>query len=108
MGLVFALAYLYPAIHFVNWYDFHVQAFLPLFFSYTIYYITKENWPKYFLFVFLSLMVEERASQIIFFIGFYIAWRYRRVIISALKGRNLLEKKLVVPLATTAICIFWY
>jgi uncharacterized membrane protein len=109
VGLVFALAYLmYPAIHFVNLYDFHVQAFLPLFFSYAIYYITKENWPKYFLFVFLSLMVEEHASQIIFFIGVYIAWRYRRVIISALRRRNLLEKKLLVPLATTAICIFWY
>jgi uncharacterized membrane protein len=44
VGLVFALAYLmYPAIHFVNRYDFHVQVFLPLFFSCIIYYITKEN-----------------------------------------------------------------
>ena len=76
VGLVFALAYLmFPSTQFVNGYDFHVQAFLPLFFAYTIYYITKENWPRYFVFMFLSLMCEEHAAQIMFFVGIYIVWK---------------------------------
>ena len=109
VGLTFAVAYLmFPAIHFVNLYDFHVQAFLPLFFAYTIYYITKENWPRYFLFVFLSLMCEEHAAQIMFFIGVYTAWKYRTRIISAIKSKDLLEKKLLIPLITMALSIVWY
>jgi len=109
VGLVFAVAYLiFPATQFVNWYDFHVQAFLPLFFAYTIYYITKENWPRYFLFVFLSLMCEEHVALIMFFIGVYIAWKYRAHIFSILKRRNLAEKELFVPLITMVISIVWY
>ena len=109
VGLVFAVAYLmFPAIHFVNLYDFHVQAFLPLFFAYAIYYITKENWPRYFLFVFLSLMCEEHAAQIVFFIGVYIAWKYRARIISAFKRKNLAEKKLLIPFITMILSIVWY
>lgn len=109
VGLVFAVAYLmFPAIHFVNLYDFHVQAFLPLFFAYTIYYITKENWPRYFLFVFLSLICEEHAAQIVFFIGVYIAWKYKARIISPIKRKNLAEKKLLIPFVTMILSVVWY
>ena len=65
VGLTFAAAYLiYPATQYVNFYDFHVQSFLPLFFSFTIYYLTKENWPRYFLFILLSLSCEEHAQAL--------------------------------------------
>jgi uncharacterized membrane protein len=110
VGLVFAFAYLmYPATQFVNSYDFHVQAFLPLFFAYTIYYITKQNWLGYFSFMLLSLMVEEHAAWITFAIGVYIAWKYRTQIIPTIKRKRYAKKKLVlIPLITMLISIVWY
>jgi uncharacterized membrane protein len=110
VGLLFASLYLmYPAIQFVNWYDFHVQAFLPLFFCFTIYYATKENWPRYLLFVFLSLTVEEHAAWIVAFIGVYIAWNYRRQILSSIRSNEPAGKKvLIVSIATILISGLWY
>jgi uncharacterized membrane protein len=110
VGLLFASVYLmYPAIQFVNWYDFHVQAFLPLFFGFTMYYITKENWPRYFLFISLSLLVEEHAALIVSFIGIYIAWKYRRQILSSLRSNEPAGMKvLVISAATIVISALWY
>ncbi len=110
VGQLFAATYLmYPAIQFVNWYDFHVQAFLPLFFGFTMYYATKESWPKYFLFLSLSLLVEEHAAWITAFIGIYIAWRYRRQILSSFRSNERAGKKiLVIAVATTAASGVWY
>lgn len=110
VGLLFAAAYLmYPSIHFVNWYDFHVQAFLPLFFGFTMYYATKENWPRYFLFIFLSLLVEEHVAWIVAFIGIYIFWKYRRQILATIRSREPGGKKvLIVAITTSAIACIWY
>jgi uncharacterized membrane protein len=110
VGLLFAAVYLmYPAIQFVNWYDFHVQAFLPLFFGFTMYYITKENWPRYFLFLSLSLTVEEHAAWIAAFIGVYIAWKYRRQILSSFRSNEPAGKKvLVIAVATIVVSSVWY
>jgi len=108
-GLVFAIAYLvYPATQTVNLYDFHVQAFLPLFLAFTIYYVFKESWAKYFLFMFLALMVEEHAAQVFFFVGIYIAWKYRVSIVSAARTRKYLEPKLLISIVTIMISIIWY
>jgi uncharacterized membrane protein len=110
IGLLFAAVYLiYPSVHFVNWYDFHVQAFLPLFFGFTMYYITKENWPKYFLFLFLSLLVEEHAAWIVAFTGVYITWKHRRQILSSIRSNEPAGRKvLVISVATILIGGLWY
>jgi uncharacterized membrane protein len=110
VGLLFASVYLmYPAIQFVNWYDFHVQAFLPLFFGFTMYYITKENWPRYFLFICLSLIVEEHVALIVAFVGIYIAWKYRRQILSSFRSNEPAGMKvLVISVTTIVISGFWY
>ncbi len=110
VGLLFTSLYLmYPAIQFVNWYDFHVQAFLPLFFGFMIYYVTKENWPRYFLFVFLSLTVEEHAAWIVAFTGVYIAWNYRRQILSSIRSNEPAGRKvLVISITTILISGLWY
>jgi uncharacterized membrane protein len=109
VGLVFAAAYLmYPATQFVNWYDFHVQSFLPLFFAWAMYFIAKEDWPRYFLFVFLSLMVEEHAAWITFAMGLYIAWRNRKQIISTLLRKPSEKRYFLIALATVVISGAWY
>jgi uncharacterized membrane protein len=110
VGLVFSSAYLmYPATQYVNWYDFHAQSFLPLFFAFAIYYITKKNWPRYFLFMFLSLLCEEHAAWIAFFIGVYLAWKFRTQICSMIRKEKPLEKKLLaVPSVTMIVSAVWY
>lgn len=110
VGLVFAFAYLmYPAIQFVNWYDFHVQAFLPLFFAWTIYFTVKEDWSKYSLFILLSLMCEEHAAWITLAIGVFIAWKHRSEIAQALAEKKLPQKKWFLVSATTiGISALWY
>jgi len=109
-ALVLAATYLmYPATQHVNWYDFHAQAFLPLFFAFTMYYIAKENWSKYFLFVFLSLMCEEHAAWITFAMGIYIVWKYRTQVLSTLTRKKTLQNKyLNIALATIVISSVWY
>ena len=110
VGLLFAAVYLmYPAIQFINYYDFHVQTFLPLFFGFAMYYVTKENWPKYFIFILLSLMVEEHAALVVAFIGLYIAWKYKRQIISSMRNKEPAGKKLLgIAIVTFAVGIIWY
>jgi uncharacterized membrane protein len=109
VGLLFSTAYLiYPATQYVNWYDFHVEAFIPLFSAYALYYLTKEKWPKYFLFIFLLLMCQEQTAFITFFIGIYIAWKYRSRIISAIKQKRFSGNEVTVPIVTMIISVVWY
>ena len=110
VGQLFAAVYLmYPAIQFVNWYDFHVQAFLPLFFGFTMYYVVKENWPRYFVFLFLSLSVEEHAAWFTAFIGVYIAWKYRKEILSSIRENRLMGKRVfAIAVTTVVISGVWY
>jgi uncharacterized membrane protein len=109
VGLTFAAAYLiYPSTQFVNFFDFHVQSFLPLFFSFTIYYLTKEHWSLYFLFILLSLSCEEHAAWATFAIGIYIAWKYRSQIASTIRGRKPQTKILLIPLITMILSAVWY
>ncbi len=108
-SLTFALTYLmYPAIQWVNWYDFHVQAFLPLFFSFTIYYATKKNWRRYFVFLILSLMCIEHVAFFTSFIGLYIAWKFRRSFILNVKHKNIFAGEVFVPTLTVLLSIVWY
>ena len=82
LAVAFSLSYLlYPALHGVNSFDFHVQAFLPLFFFCLMYYLGKEKWPHYFFFLFMSLFVAENVPVIMIFIGLYCFWLYRKDIV---------------------------
>ena len=109
VGLVFAGAYLiYPAVQYVNLYEFHVQAFLPFLLTFTVYYVVKEDWHRYFPFLLLSLMVEEHVAQILAFLGLYMLWRYRSSILTSLRKRNFTDRRLLVPVITIVLCVVWY
>lgn len=108
-GLVFAGAYLvYPAVQYVNLYEFHVQAFLPFLLAFTVYYVMKEDWYRYFPFLLLSLMVEEHVAQIMAFLGVFMLWRYRSSIVTAFKKRDFMDKKFLVPVITIVLSVVWY
>lgn len=108
-GVVFSACYLlYPPLHGVNSYDFHVQAFFPVLMLSCLYYLEKQNWPKYFIFIFLSLMVQEQASYVVMFLGVYILWIYKGKIFSAIRSRRMDYKVILVPLITIATGVAWF
>jgi uncharacterized membrane protein len=108
-SLVFVLVYLmYPPLQGINWFDFHVQCFLPVLFLSAVYFLEKENWKGYFFFIGLSLMCEEHAALIVLFIGPLVAIRYKTRFLAALKSSNLKDTIFLVSVATSALAVFWY
>ena len=108
-AVAFSLVYLlYPPLHGINWFDFHVQAFLPLFFFCTIYFLSKENWVRYFFFLFLSLMVAENVPILALFIGIYCFWLYRKQFINAIRKKTISDRNVLIPPLTILVSLFWW
>jgi uncharacterized membrane protein len=108
-ALSFVFAYmLYPPLQGINWFDFHVQSFLPLFFFSTLYFLETREWKPYFLFIFLSLMVEEHAALIAAFIGLLAILQHRKHLLNELKNRNIKDTLLLVSLLTVVSSVLWY
>jgi uncharacterized membrane protein len=109
IGVAFAgVLLLYPPLQGVNWFDFHLQSFLPLFFFSTLYFLHRQNWKYYFVFVVLSLMVEEHAAMTIFFIGMLAFVQHRKHILSALKTKRIWDAILLVSVTTLVLSAVWY
>lgn len=107
-SVVFSLVYLlYPPLHGINWFDFHVQCFLPLFFFCTIYYLHKENWFQYFCFLFLSLMVAENVPITVLLIAAYCFWLYRSQLANSIRKRSIGDKRIFVAPLTATLALSW-
>ncbi len=62
-----------PALHGINCYDFHVQAFLPLILAYLLYYIEIDNAKGSLIATNLALAVQEQVFYIVLaFLAFYL------------------------------------
>jgi uncharacterized membrane protein len=108
-ALSFVLAYmLYPALQGINWFDFHVESFLPLFFFSVLYFFETQNWKPYFLFIFLSLMCEEHVAFIVAFIGLFGVLQYRKHLAEELKKKNFKDTLFLVSFSTIALAVLWY
>jgi uncharacterized membrane protein len=108
-SLVFVFVYLlYPPLQGINWFDFHAQCFLPVFFFSAVYFLEKQSWKGYFLFIVLALMCEEHAALIVLFIGPLVALRYRDRLLSALKAKNFRDTIFLVSVATSVLAVLWY
>jgi uncharacterized membrane protein len=99
---------LYPLLHGANWFDFHVQSFLPLFFFSAMYYFRYEEWKKYFMFIILALSIAENVPLVVMFIGFYALWVYRRILFTTLKQKALTDRRVLIPLITITLAISWF
>ncbi|MFH1201937.1 MAG: DUF2079 domain-containing protein [Candidatus Omnitrophota bacterium] len=68
-GLLVVILYLsYPALGFVNLYEFHPTVFATLFLALTFYYFKKDDFGKFVLFMVLALLCQENiALSIIMF-----------------------------------------
>ena len=108
-SVVFVMTYLlYAPLHGVNWFDFHVQIFLPVFFLSAIYYLTKGKWLRYVFFTVLALAVAENIAIIVVFVGVYCLWRFRHPLYNAISQKNLHDKRIFIPLITIGLGISWF
>ncbi len=72
LGLAMAFAYLiYPALHFVNLFEFHPIAFATPLLLFAFYFLQQRRWGRYLLFVFLSLSVRQDVAIPVFALGVY-------------------------------------
>ena len=53
-------------------------------------------------------MCEEHVAFIVFFVGAYLAWKYRSQAISIIKSRERPKTGLVIAFATMIIGVVWY
>lgn len=106
-GLTFATAFLlHPALHGMNCFDFHVEAFIPLFFLLTFYYLDNKQWIKGLIFTLLTLSTIEFAPILILFLGFYFLIK----ISSQTPKVNIVLtlKRISIPIVLIATSIFWF
>lgn len=72
LGLAMAFAYLlYPALQFVNLFEFHPIAFATPLLLFAFYYLQSRRWGWYLVFVALSLSVREDVPIAVFALGVY-------------------------------------
>jgi uncharacterized membrane protein len=110
-GLIIAVAYLfYAPLHGVNWFDFHTQAFIPVFFNLAFYYFTKKKWIQYLICVFLVLSVNEAMPLMIIAMGVYGLWKKKKSIIEYLSKKKTAfnDKTALISLTTILLGIIWF
>jgi uncharacterized membrane protein len=87
MALLCPFVYLInPGIAAVNLYDFHLEAFLPLFFLFAFYFFYVGNWIGCTIFVILCSITIDYANLLIVFFGLY--W----LLVSSKRVTNALDR----------------
>lgn len=103
LALYISILYLiYPPLNYINVNDFHLQAFLPAFFLFTVYYLERERWPNFLLFTILSLATIEFVPIIVAFIALYGLMLY--------KQRKFVDSKKALRyiVLTFLLAILWF
>lgn len=71
-AIIIPFCYLiYPALGYVNLYEYHPQSLAIFFILFTFYFFEKENLKHFLIFIFLSLICQENISLLIIMFGFY-------------------------------------
>ena len=85
-GTSFAMLYLlHPALHGVNWFEFHSEAFMPILLLLSFYYFKRGVWTTYFAFLLLALMCKETVSVVVVPLGLYFLWLKRKTFMNLLR-----------------------
>lgn len=97
-ALLLSLAYLlYTPLHEMNWYDFHLQPFIPFLLLSAYYYFAKSSYLKSLLFIVLALSTYEIMPVLIFPFGLY-------ALVKRLRDR----RGAIYALSVMVICIGWF
>ena len=111
-ALFFSFLYLiYPPLIGLNLFDFHTQAFLPVFFFSAFYFFVKRKFVPYFVFVILALSVVEFVPFLVLFLGLYVFWVGWKEIKNSGKSFNyrlLFRGTMAVAVLTVVLAVSWY
>lgn len=77
-ALVVVLFLLYPPLHGLSQFDFHVEMFIPLLTLTALYYLHTERWKRYILTSTIMLATMEYAVYIVLMMGVYQIIFYRK------------------------------
>jgi uncharacterized membrane protein len=91
-----------PVLQGVNWYDFHPEAFIPLFVLFSLYFFEDRNTIGYIVSVFMVLITLEFASFLMIFMSLYFIIKlkpWERVRIDSIK--------LKLAFLTLCLSIIW-
>ncbi len=79
LGLALAVAYLlYPALHYVNLFEFHPIAFATPLLLYAFYFLLTKRWGWYLAFILISLSIRQDVAIPVFALGVYALITGRR------------------------------
>lgn len=103
IALVISTLYLLsPLLQGINWYDFHPEAFLPLFFLLAIYFFDAKKTVGYFVSVLLALMCLEFASVVFIFVSLFLIIK-----LEPWKKASVDTGKMRMLLATIILSVVW-
>ncbi|MEM2099477.1 MAG: DUF2079 domain-containing protein [Candidatus Bathyarchaeia archaeon] len=77
-ALIALIYLLYPPLIMLNLNDFHVQAFTSTFFLFSVYYLEREKWSRFFVFLLMAMFTIEFAPIISIFVAIYAFILYRK------------------------------
>lgn len=111
-GFIFAVAYLLsPGLQSANTFDFQQQIFIPITLFSMYFFMTENQWKFYFLFVFLSFMIEEHVAIIVFLMALVQLLTKNRLksLVQLIKMRaSKPSLKASVLVITMALSVSWY
>ena len=99
-----------PLLQGINWYDFHTQAFFPLFILSATYFLKRGKPVAYIFFITLTLSTLEQATYFVISYIPYCLYIKMREIKYSKKIDYIREnlQKFLLPLTTLIIVIIWY
>ena len=73
--LVIVSYFLYPALHFLNFENFHIDSLMPLLFFSAFYFTMKKRFKYYYPILFLILIVKEEMAFTVLLFGIYLYFK---------------------------------
>lgn len=106
-GLTFAASFLLnPSLHGMNCFDFHVEAFIPLFFLLAFWYLDNGRWLMGLIFSLLTLSTIEFAPVLVLFLGLYFLIRTK--LQPFRMDVKLRIRRIAIPVFLIFISIGWF
>jgi len=105
----FVLLYLTnPVLISINLFDFHAEAFMPLFLFSALYFYRKANFPGFFLFLILALSTKETVPLITVFFGVYIILSRRKSVAQSGLKSLMQDKIFCAGVSTIVLSVVWF
>jgi uncharacterized membrane protein len=103
-SVIFAALYLmYPALHGLNQFDFHVSALAVTLLLFSFYYAEEKNYSFSALFIILALMCKEDVALTIGALALYVCWKNREEI----KASKQKSRALIFSLSLIIVAAVW-